>query len=271
MHTYVIAELGGCHDGRLHEMLAGVRQAKSCGADAIKLQWTSDPVKMANRRGKAREDGYADIYRTLLSWPKSWHERVSSYARSLGIDYMCTVYLPEDVAVVAPWVSKFKISSFEALDDAMVESHLHYDKQIVLSTGMLDHLGVMGNAAFEKMTRDKVAVLQCVSAYPAPLESLNLCVLWNKYYDGLSDHTEPDFTWTGALAVAAGATIIEAHMRVPQTSTDNPDYPHAMDARQLEDYIRHIRFAETCVGGGPKRVHKSEQPMAKYQVEPSEI
>ncbi len=276
--TYVIADIGACHDGNRRLMDTAIVTAAKIGCDAIKFQWTSDPWRMAARRGRASADGYAAVYALYLDWPSTWHKDLWATCRSENIDYMCTAFLPEDVAVLAPHVAAFKIASFEAADWAIWDAHLPYrDRPIYVSAGMLDDgeaVGAVRARAVE--ARFNVGLLQCVSSYPAPFDALNLSVLHefapmetpvsSRVYAGLSDHTDPRDVWTGALAVAAGARVIEAHLRLDATDPANPDYPHAMTPRQFDAYVRHIRFAETCLGDGVKKIHSSEAAMLPYRV-----
>lgn len=264
--TYVIADIGACHEGRLTYMDAAVLAAKAAGADAIKFQFTSDPARMARRRGRAEQDGYAAIYAKYLNWSASWLEMLWMSCASAGIDFMCTAFLPEDVAVVAPYVAKFKVASFEALDAEMLAAHEPYDKETIVSVGMLtddETTTVFGRVV---NLPGGYALLHCVSSYPVPDDQLNLAVVRRGGYAGYSDHSDPTADWTGALAVAAGARIIEAHLRLDVTDAANPDYPHARSPRQFAAYVANIRFAERCLGDGVKRIQPCEAAMLPYRV-----
>ena len=91
---------------------------------------------------------------------------------------------------------------------------------------------------------------------------MNLAAL--KQCDGLSDHSR--HRWMGALAVAAGAEIIEAHLRLDDTDPENPDFATAFTPAEFADYVRNIRFAEAALGDGQKRLQDCERPMAEYRV-----
>jgi len=268
MSVYVIAELGSNHDGSVDKMLEGVQVAARCGANALKLQWTSDAVKLAHRRGKAYEDGYVHDYRLGLEWTKGWHLVLSDACRSENIDYMCTVYLPEDIEVVAPHVSKLKVSSFEAMDEAFVRAHLKHDKEVLVSTGMVDDWRALRDV--------RLKLLQCTSSYPAELEEMNLRVLHERHlretenvFHGLSDHSAPTHVFMGGLATAAGAQYIERHIRLPKTFTTNKDYPHAQTETQFRQYVQWIRYAERALGDGVKKIEPGEKPMLAYRAVPS--
>jgi sialic acid synthase SpsE len=103
-----------------------------------------------------------------------------------------------------------------------------------------------------------------VSAYPAPLDEMNLAAMRAGGVAGLSDHSR--HVLTGAFAVCVGATIIEAHIRDWGTQKDNPDFSTALDPYEFSEYVQHIRLAERMLGDGVHRVQPSEAPMVPYKV-----
>src|SRR3989442_13161469 len=161
----VIAEAGSCHDGRLDRALDLVGLARTIGADAVKFQWTSSAERLCDRR-------HAPEYRAayeLIAFPRPWLAILQDQAATLGLEFLCTVYLPEDVAVIAPLVARFKIASFEAEDAELRQASQSHGKPIIVSTGMT-RAGQGGGVGAD-------LVLHCVSAYPTPLEELNLACL----------------------------------------------------------------------------------------------
>lgn len=245
MPTMVICEPGACHDGSLTRMLALADAAKDAGADVFKVQFWSNPERLAQRR---RATGYYRDAYWRYRVPEDWLEPVRNRCRQNGLTLGMTVYLPEDARVAERFADVLKVASFEAeatdLLDAL-EPAVTQQRPLVISLGM---------GARRDRARPWTFYLRCVSAYPAPVEALNLRQLWpdadREVPDGLSDHTDPALTWTGALAVAAGAWIVEAHLRLDDTDPQNPDAPHAMPPLQFREYVRHIRFAERCLGTG---------------------
>ena len=252
--TFVIAEAGSCHDGHLDKALELVHIAKSVGANAVKFQWVSSVDRIVERR---RAPEYKDAYQ-LIAFPFEWHLILSQACEREGIEYMCTTYLPEDIPLVEPFVKRFKIASFEARDEEFIEAHLEYNKRLIISTGM----GLAVPSYIDRYVRTDY--LHCVSAYPCPVTELNLSVMRDGYYDGLSDHTVHPLT--GALAVAAGARIIEFHLRLRNTSYKNADFEVARDPDMAYRYLTNIRLAEKVMGEGEKRVMDVEKPMLRYRV-----
>lgn len=282
MATYVIAEAGSCHDSFFHKAAALVREAKDCGADAVKFQYWSDPNELADRRRVP--DAYREIYKRY-QLPIEWLKRLREHADEVGIDFMCTAYLPQDVHALSCLVKHFKVASFEAEATDVLMAHLPYlwttkttkeaehQRLLMVSMGMGAIFPPSLVEPFQHAMH-RLRFLHCVSAYPAPCSELNLALVREKKFngaqrrDGFSDHSDPELTWTGALAVATGATIIEAHIKLWKTDESNPDAPHAMRREQFEGYVRHIRFAETCIGQSLPCgvVSPSESAMLEYKV-----
>ena len=132
--TYVIAEAGSSGGADLTRMLACVAAAAEAGADACKFQWVSRAQRMACRRNAPE---LSEVY-LLLAWPAEWHADLARACKARGIDYACSVYLPEDVPIVAPHVARLKVSSFESRDRALIDACLRADRPLIVSAGMTD-------------------------------------------------------------------------------------------------------------------------------------
>lgn len=266
--AFVIAEAAACHDGDLIKAHRLVNLAGAIGADACKFQWLSSPERLAERRHAPE---YLTAYR-LLAFPREWHDYLAAHCAERKLEYMCTTYLPEDVAVIASHVKRFKVSSFEATDHHFVALHAEWpDKPLIISAGMGADLRPSLAAYFRgyQLARDPVTVLHCVSAYPCPPEQLNLLALRQSPWElpspcGLSDHTR--HPWTGALAVAAGAQVIEFHVRLDDTDPANADYAVARAPAEALEYVRNVRFAEAVLGDGIRRAMPAERAMLRYRV-----
>jgi len=261
VHTYVIAECGSCHDGDLKKAQRLIDYAKECGADAAKFQFWSSAERLADRRKAA---DYLDIYRRYQI-PMEWLGTLRAHCYHVGIQFMCTTYLPEDIHVVEPYVERFKVASFEADDLPFVDAHAGFGKPIIRSCGM---------GAQPYQGRQQTLDLLCISSYPAPQDALNLHRLRGNRFVGLSDHT---LSWlTGAVAVGAGACILEKHISLASTSADNPDVNHSLtadvDSRDgFRKYVWAVRQAEEMYGnpyitGDEDRIHECEMEMARYKV-----
>jgi N,N'-diacetyllegionaminate synthase len=250
--TFVIAEAGSCHDGDIAQAFKLVTAAKEAGADACKFQWWSSAERLAERRNAQK---YLPVYQKYKV-PDVWLSWLHLACVANGIEFMVTCYLPEDIPFVDLWVKRFKVASFEAADEEFVKAHEQYNKEIIVSTGMSKGRFPYSYGAHK--------LLHCVSAYPTPLDQANVGVAYGAIYDGYSDHTHN--VLTGALAVAAGAKIIEVHFRLDDTDPENPDYATALSPGQLKDYVYLIRQAEVMLGDGVKKPQPAEEAMMAYRV-----
>jgi len=254
--VFLIAEAAATHDGDLRKALDLVDLAAEIGADACKFQYLSKAERLCARR---RAPEYLAAYR-LLELPEHWLGRLKTRCDEREIEFMATCYLPEDVAVIAPYVTRFKVASFEAEAGDLWQALAGYDKPILYSTGMNAWSCPIGDG-YRRIRR-----LHCVSAYPAPNDQMNLALLRDPTYAGLSDHSR--HPWTGGLAVAAGAEVIEFHVRLDDTDPANADYGVAKTPAEAREYVANIRLAERMLGTGARRLMPCEEPMLRYRVRP---
>jgi N,N'-diacetyllegionaminate synthase len=264
MSTFVIAELGSCHDNSLVEAINLMELAKDCGANAAKFQFWSSAKRMAQRRNAPNYEAMYERVRLAIDL-----RALKRAADTIGIEFMCSTFLPEDVPTVAPLVKTMKIASFEANDPQHLVAHLPClleGKRILISMGLDARWSVVekfliGFAPW-KAGPCPVVPLRCVSAYPAPIKEFQLIRLRGGSNEcGLSDHSDPENQLMGALAVAAGATVVERHLRSNTTRNDNPDYPHAMSPAGFAVYVANIRMAEEALKGMIGMSAPSEAPL----------
>ena len=112
----------------------------------------------------------------------------------------------------------------------------------------------------------RLYLMQCNSAYPTPLHDCNIGVI--RHYRDLSrdhPHLVPAYSshdlgaTASALAVAAGARMIEKHVKLGNTEWAHFDAV-ALDLTtpEFSGYVARIREAETIVGSEEKRINDSE-------------
>jgi N,N'-diacetyllegionaminate synthase len=108
--------------------------------------------------------------------------------------------------------------------------------------------------------KEKITVLHCTSAYPAPLIDINLNAMQTMQQAfnvsvGYSDHSQG--IEVAIAAVALGASVIEKHFTIDK-NLPGPDHKASLEPDELRRMITGIRSIELAMGNGIKRVMPSE-------------
>jgi len=256
---YVIAELSANHNGRLATALQIVEEAKKAGADAVKLQtYRPDTITLdSDGPGFVIEGGLwhgrrlYDLYQEA-HMPWDWHRPLFDRARQLGITIFSSPFdstavdLLEDLGAPA-----YKIASFEAIDLPLIRYAAGTGKPMVISTGMADADEIdEAVAAARDGGCKELALLHCVSGYPAPAADYNLRTLGDMIgrwgvVTGLSDHTLDNTT--AIAAVALGAALVEKHFTLDRDG-GGPDDSFSLLPAELAQLCQGARTAWSALG-----------------------
>ena len=256
---FVIAEMSANHNGNIKTALRIIEEAKKAGADAVKLQtYTPDTITLNCDAedfhihgglwdGRTLYDLYSEAY-----MPWDWHAPLFSHAEKLGIKIFSSPFdhtavdLLEDLNAPA-----YKIASFEAIDLPLIKYVASTGKPMIISTGMAnaDEISEAIEAARSGGWRE-LAILHCVSGYPAPAADYNLNTLPEMarrfgLVTGISDHTIDNAT--AISSVALGASIIEKHFTLDR-SAGGPDGGFSLEPTELAALCRDVRTAWSALG-----------------------
>lgn len=273
---YVIAELSANHNGKLETALRIIEAAKKAGADAVKLQtYKPETITLDCDSEDFKIRGGLWDGRTLYElyeeahMPWGWHKPLFEHARKLGITIFSSPFdntaidLLEDLNTPA-----YKIASFEAVDLPLIKYAASTGKPMIISTGMAnaEEIQEAVDAAREGGCK-QLAVLHCVSGYPAPAEDYNLRTIPDMMerfglVTGLSDHTLDNTT--AITSVAMGASIIEKHFTLDR-SGGGPDDSFSLEPADLAALCQSAKTAWKAMGRVDYGRKSSEQGNAKFR------
>jgi N-acetylneuraminate synthase len=294
--VFIIAEAGVNHNGSLDLALQLVDVAADAGADAVKFQTfkaealvTAQAAKADYQVNNTKEGGsQLDMLRRLELSPAD-HEQVLAHCRKRSIRFMSTAFDADSLAMLAPLgMPAVKIPSGDLTCAPMLLAAARLRQPLIVSTGMatladIEHaLGVIAfgltssesphcRADFEaaycseagRMALDEfVALLHCVTEYPAPAASINLRAMDTMAAAfglpvGYSDHTLG--LEVAIAAVARGACIIEKHFTLDRT-LPGPDHLASLEPDELRQLVISIRNVELALGSSVKQPRGKEVP-----------
>jgi pseudaminic acid synthase len=257
---YVIAELSANHNGSLDAAFRIIDAAARAKADAVKIQtYTADTITLNSPRpefqiteGKWAGQSLYQLYQSAFT-PWDWHPALFDHARSRGITMFSSPFDPTAVDLLEDLnAPAYKIASFEAVDLPLIRYAASTGKPLIISTGMADadEIAEAIQAARDAGCKD-LAILHCVSGYPAPAADYNLRTLPDMIarfglVTGLSDHTLDNTT--AIAAVALGASILEKHMTEDRNG-GGPDDSFSLEPAEFAALCGAAHTAWAALGG----------------------
>jgi N,N'-diacetyllegionaminate synthase len=257
---FVIAEIGSNHDGDFSLALRLMDVAAEADADAVKFQ-----SFLADQLVKPDNQDYAMLKRLELQ--RDWYWRLKEAADQRGLVFFSTATNDTTIG----WMEEigaelYKVASPSITHLPLIRRVAGLGKPIIMSTGMTSLKGTA--EAVETVLsagNDRLALLHCVSQYPADPSIINLRVIPTLHRTfglpvGFSDHTLE--IGTAVAAVAIGARIIEKHLTYDR-SADGPDHHYALEPDDFVMMTRNIRVVEAALGSSTRLLSQEEASLGE--------
>ena len=276
MKTFIIAEAGVNHNGKMRIAKKLIKMAASAGADCIKFQTftaAASHIKNAQKANyqKKNTDKKETLYKMVkkLELSKKEHLELKKICKFNKIEFLSSAFDIESIKLInSIGVKRFKIPSGEINNLPYLRFIGKFNKKIILSTGMAslkeirDAIKILIKSGTEKK---KITILQCNTEYPTPYRDANLHAMKTikdklKVNIGYSDHTKG--IEVPIAAVALGAQIIEKHFTIDK-NLRGPDHSSSINFKELKLMVSSIRNIEQAKGHGKKVPSLSEKKNLK--------
>lgn len=266
-----IAEASSNHDRDLSRALAFVDAAADAGCDAVKFQ-----LFKIDRMFAPEILSQSEKHRARKQWelPLAHLAPLAERCLKRGIQFSCTPFYLEAVAELRPFVSFYKVASYELLVTPLLEACAATGKPIVLSTGMatMDEI-VAATNTLKRAGATDITVLHCVSAYPTPAAEANLSAIAaireaTGCKVGWSDHTRRPAVIERAVH-RWGASAVEFHLDLEGEGAEYAS-GHCWLPGEIAPVIARLRESAVADGTGFKGPQPSELSDREWRADPAD-
>lgn len=245
---FIIAEIGQAHDGSLGTAHAYIDLAKKVGADSVKFQ-THIAHAESSSLDEFRVDAFPQDKTRFDYWERTAFSEeqwfgLFNHASELNLTFLSSPFSFEAVDLLEKiGVPAWKVASGELNNRPLINRLARTKRPVFLSSGMSSWEEVDLAVDAVKQQASDVAVFQCTSSYPCPLEDVGINILDEmsaryKVPVGLSDHSGSIFP--SIVASARGASMIEAHLVLSRDGF-GPDTSSSLTGEEFAQMVRGIR------------------------------
>ncbi|MBW1963548.1 MAG: N-acetylneuraminate synthase family protein [Deltaproteobacteria bacterium] len=261
---YIIAEGGVNHFGDRKKAIRLVDMAVAAKADAFKTQHFKTDRLVGSSAPEWRE--------RLRSkeLPDDAMKELQRECQRRSITFLCTPHdeIALDFITEALKVPAIKVGSGEVENWSFLKKIARSGRPVILSTGMYELFQVKeAIQVLEDNGCNELAVLHCVTEYPADPADINLKVMdqIRSFFPGpvgYSDHTAG--TAVPLAAVALGADIIEKHITLDRNVPNAHDWKVSCGPENFHRFVMDIRDVEKALGGHGKTLSANERKSMQW-------
>lgn len=267
-YPYVIAEIGNNHQGSFDKALKLIDEAKWAGADAVKFQKRCNEklfVPSFYDSPYKNDNSFADTYgehRESLELSIEEMLKLKEYCDQINLTFFATPFDVESLNQLEDLKLPFyKVASADIINTPLLEKISKTGKNVIISTGHSTYDDVE-RAINCFNSQNKLVILHCTAAYPAPIDSMNLrCIpeLIKRYPDhiiGISDHENG--IDAASIAYMLGARVFEKHFTLNRADKGT-DHKFSLEPIGLQKLVRNLKRIPKMMGNKDKTLLEVEK------------
>lgn len=263
--VYIIGEIGINHNGSVEIAKQLITGAKAAGCDAVKFQKRTPELCVPKDQWNIERDTpwgritYLE-YRHKIELNLEQYSEIDLFCKEMKIDWFASCWDDESVDFIEQFNPPcYKASSASLTDIDLLKKKKATGKPLIISTGMSTMDEILN--AVKDIGTDNLLIAHSTSAYPCPVEQLNLNMIKTLKeifpavpigYSGHETGLAP--TWA---AVSIGASFVERHITLDRAMWGS-DQSASVEIEGLHRLVKNIRDIENSMGDGTKKVYDSE-------------
>ncbi len=271
-HVLMIAEIGINHNGSLDIAKKLIDAAFACNWHCVKFQKRTPELCVPEyQKNILRETPWGKIpyleYRHKVEFGHEEYSYIDKYCKEKLILWTASVWdIPSLEFILEYDIPFIKVASASLTNTELLKAVSQCGKPIVLSTGMslIEEIDEAVNI-LEKHSHGEYILMHTNSAYPAPIEDINLHViefLRDRYkcligYSGHEYDLEPSM-----IAVCLGARVIERHITISHEMWGS-DQAASLEISGMDVLYRRIKNIGLILGDGIKKMTPKEMVSRK--------
>jgi len=265
--TFLIAEIGINHNGKISLAKKLIDLAVKTGFDAVKFQKRNPEITTPNKKKyDLRDTPWGKIsylkYKKKLEFGRKEFDEINRYCKKKKIQWFASPWDIESNNFLDKYKLRYnKIASLIIKNKKLADHIASKKKYTFISTGMCEIEDIEEIVKIFNKRKCKFSLLHCVSTYPANDKDLNL-----KMIDTLRKKFKVDIGYSGheksvsptLAAVCLGATVIERHITLDRTMWGT-DQAASLEEKGMKSLVDQIRKFEIALGDGKKKFLNEEK------------
>ena len=256
--TFIIAEIGGNHEGDFDYAKKLLLDAAKSGADAVKFQIYKADKIVSRLEGEARNKHFKKFEMTDEQFVE-----LAKLAEKNNIMFMASLWDNNAVNNFDNYLKIHKIGSGDLTNYPILEAIAKKNRPMIISTAMATLEEIKETVKFiEKVNpallkENKLCMLHCVATYGDPKDEYANLLSIRKLQDefpnipiGYSDHTKG--VYPCELAITMGARVIEKHFTDDKTR-EFRDHHISADLDDMKELVEKAEKIKTLLGKYEKK------------------